>query len=295
MANAGKDTNGSQCAQALRYFADLRPCFGNHPHILLPWLQVLPVHGALRLARRQARCAAPLTTPRVAVRARSTVTDTLHVLSDPAPARAAVVFGKVEEGMQIVRRMEACGTRSGKPTKAVTIADSGELPSRRQILSRLVAQKEEETNLRKDPLQARRRRRLEQGRGCEAGSAEVVVYSRGLAASTRHKTLRPQQTVCGGADVAAALLQRVAAQVNPDQESLQRLKQIRGEVDAPMRAPPPARTAQVRAQGPSASTDPWLSVMHASCETVGDVLTISALRSGSVLVCLLMTDAMNGS
>lgn len=52
------------------------------------------------------------------------------------------------------------------------------------------------------------------------------------------------------------MMRRGAAQVNPDQESLQRLKQIRGEVDAPMRAPPPARTAQVRAQGPPASTDP---------------------------------------
>ncbi|KAK9839477.1 hypothetical protein WJX81_004402 [Elliptochloris bilobata] len=96
-----------------------------------------------------------------------------------------VVFGKVEEGMQVVRRMEACGTRSGRPAKSVVIADCGELPSRRQILSRMVAQKEEEANLKKDPLQ-----------------------------------------------------------VNPDQESLQRLKLIRGEVDAPMRAPKPARTAQ---------------------------------------------------
>ena len=32
--------------------------------------------------------------------------------------------------------------------------------------------------------------------------------------------------------------------MNPDQDSLQRLRAIRGEVDAPMRAPKPARTAQ---------------------------------------------------
>ena len=57
--------------------------------------------------------------------------------------------------MQVVRRMEACGQRSGGPTKAVVIADSGELPSRRQILARLVERKEEEANLKKDPLQAR--------------------------------------------------------------------------------------------------------------------------------------------
>ena len=36
------------------------------------------------------------------------------------------------------------------------------------------------------------------------------------------------------------------AQVNPDQDSLQRLRLLRGEVDAPMRAPKPARTAQAR-------------------------------------------------
>lgn len=61
----------------------------------------------------------------------------------------------MEEGMQVVRRMEACGQRSGRPTKAVVIADCGELPSRRQILARLVERKEEEANLKKDPLQAR--------------------------------------------------------------------------------------------------------------------------------------------
>lgn len=57
--------------------------------------------------------------------------------------------------MQVVRRMEACGQRSGRPTKSVVIADCGELPSRRQILARLVERKEEEANLKKDPLQAR--------------------------------------------------------------------------------------------------------------------------------------------
>ncbi len=155
------------------------------------------MHGALRLARRQARCAALLTTPRLAVRARRQLTGAPHAPSDPAPARAAVVFGKVEEGMQIVRRMEACGTRSGKPTKAVTIADSGELPSRRQILSRLVAAKEEETNLRKDPLQARRRRRPRAGPGTSGGvgSRRPAPFGdlRRLAVSMRHQTVRFQQ------------------------------------------------------------------------------------------------------
>ena len=39
-----------------------------------------------------------------------------------------VVFGKVLEGMDVVRKIEAVGTQSGKPTKKVVIEDSGELP-----------------------------------------------------------------------------------------------------------------------------------------------------------------------
>ena len=38
-----------------------------------------------------------------------------------------VVFGKVIEGMDVVTAVEAVGTGSGRPTKTVTIVDSGEL------------------------------------------------------------------------------------------------------------------------------------------------------------------------
>ncbi|XP_005108744.1 peptidyl-prolyl cis-trans isomerase E [Aplysia californica] len=38
-----------------------------------------------------------------------------------------VVFGTVIEGMDVVRKMEAVGTKGGKPTKKVTIANCGEL------------------------------------------------------------------------------------------------------------------------------------------------------------------------
>jgi peptidylprolyl isomerase len=37
------------------------------------------------------------------------------------------VFGKVLEGEEIVRAVEAVGTNSGKPKSTVTIVDSGEL------------------------------------------------------------------------------------------------------------------------------------------------------------------------
>ncbi len=39
-----------------------------------------------------------------------------------------VVFGKVTEGMDIVRKIEALGSREGVPSKQVTISDCGELP-----------------------------------------------------------------------------------------------------------------------------------------------------------------------
>jgi cyclophilin family peptidyl-prolyl cis-trans isomerase len=38
-----------------------------------------------------------------------------------------VVFGKVTSGMNVVKAMEAVGTEGGKPTKTVTIVDSGQL------------------------------------------------------------------------------------------------------------------------------------------------------------------------
>lgn len=38
-----------------------------------------------------------------------------------------VVFGEVLEGYDIVKEIEAVGSQSGKPSKSVVIADSGEL------------------------------------------------------------------------------------------------------------------------------------------------------------------------
>lgn len=40
-----------------------------------------------------------------------------------------VVFGQVTDGMSIVKKIEKIGSRSGAPTKVVTIADCGELKS----------------------------------------------------------------------------------------------------------------------------------------------------------------------
>ena len=61
-----------------------------------------------------------------------------------------VVFGKVMEGMSTVKRIENVGSRSGRTIAKVVIADCGELPSRRQILAKIKAEKEMEVKLRED-------------------------------------------------------------------------------------------------------------------------------------------------
>lgn len=38
-----------------------------------------------------------------------------------------VVFGKVVEGMDLVKKMESCGTQTGKPSTKVSIANCGQL------------------------------------------------------------------------------------------------------------------------------------------------------------------------
>ena len=55
--------------------------------------------------------------------------------------------------MPLVRRIESCGSRSGKTLKPITIAECGELPSQRQILAKRRAEREEMVNLKQDPLQ----------------------------------------------------------------------------------------------------------------------------------------------
>ena len=38
-----------------------------------------------------------------------------------------VVFGKVVEGMDVVKKMESCGSKSGKTKKTVVISNCGQL------------------------------------------------------------------------------------------------------------------------------------------------------------------------
>lgn len=48
----------------------------------------------------------------------------------PVPGRLDgkhVVFGHVTEGMEVVRKIESLGSKSGKPTKKIVITDCGQL------------------------------------------------------------------------------------------------------------------------------------------------------------------------
>lgn len=51
----------------------------------------------------------------------------------------AVVFGRVIEGLPLLRKLDALGSRSGKPAQCVTVSDCGELASKRQIMAKLQA------------------------------------------------------------------------------------------------------------------------------------------------------------
>ena len=44
------------------------------------------------------------------------------------PTGKHVVFGKVLEGYDVVQKIEKVGSQSGKPSKTVRIAESGEVP-----------------------------------------------------------------------------------------------------------------------------------------------------------------------
>ncbi|KAL4429581.1 hypothetical protein ABPG77_008630 [Micractinium sp. CCAP 211/92] len=63
-----------------------------------------------------------------------------------------VVFGKVTEGMAVVRRMEGLGSRSGRTAQKIFIADCGELPSRRQIMAKILREREEAAAMKQDPV-----------------------------------------------------------------------------------------------------------------------------------------------
>lgn len=122
MANAGKDTNGSQ------FFLCTVAC---------PWLD--GKHGESTLqctGRKQRRRSLPIAHVLLAPAAKLLCSFPL-LCSTILSSCPAVVFGRVTEGQGLLQKVNAVGTRSGKPKQRVVIVDCGELPSKRQIMLKL--------------------------------------------------------------------------------------------------------------------------------------------------------------
>ena len=64
----------------------------------------------------------------------------------------AVVFGAVVEGMGVVKRMEAVGSKSGATARRVIISSCGQLESKLQKALKLAAERSEQEEFMKDPL-----------------------------------------------------------------------------------------------------------------------------------------------
>jgi peptidylprolyl isomerase len=96
MANAGPNTQGSQ------FFITT---------VTTPWLDGKSTSLAPQESSRPINC----------------ILLTLLLLLISHAGKHAV-FGKVIEGMDVVKKVEKQGSRSGKPAKEIRIASSGELP-----------------------------------------------------------------------------------------------------------------------------------------------------------------------
>mmetsp|Transcript_29203 Transcript_29203/g.64548 ORF Transcript_29203/g.64548 Transcript_29203/m.64548 type:complete len:498 (-) Transcript_29203:188-1681(-) len=157
-----------------------------------------------------------------------------------------VVFGKVVEGMSIVKRMEVVGSRNGKTSRRVIVADCGQLPSKMQMLLKLKAEKEELAKLKADPIaldpDAESRRRLAElkaplqpsGQQAKAAAADGAAASKGDAAP--EQATRPDDGAAaaagGGAEMSGededeALPEGADpyANMNPRQRKLYELRQ----------------------------------------------------------------------
>jgi hypothetical protein len=68
------------------------------------------------------------------------------------PALCAVVFGAVVEGMGVLKRMEAVGSKSGASARRVEISNCGQLESKLQKALKVAAERSEQAEYMKDPL-----------------------------------------------------------------------------------------------------------------------------------------------
>ena len=173
----------------------------------------------------------------------------------PCPA---VVFGRVTEGQGLLQKVNAVGTRSGKPKQRVVIVDCGELPSKRQIMLKLqvltlsVLHKPQGSALCVWHQSTIRRQagheQLQDGHILHIslaglGSLQLLdMWCRGPMSChviDLHFQAEKEELVA---------LKNSAPEVDADEESRARLAALRGEDAGPKKAVDlPFRTAQVRA------------------------------------------------
>eukprot|EP00803_Ostreobium_quekettii_P002717 evm.model.scf_361.10 EVM.evm.TU.scf_361.10 scf_361:88853-94390(-) len=63
-----------------------------------------------------------------------------------------VVFGRLIEGNGVMKRIEACGSRSGKTLKPVVISDCGQISNNLEYIRKLQEERKELEALRQDPI-----------------------------------------------------------------------------------------------------------------------------------------------
>jgi cyclophilin family peptidyl-prolyl cis-trans isomerase len=142
------------------------------------------------------------------------------ILTDPAPWLDGkhCCFGKVTEGLPVVKKIEAVGSRSGRPSRQPVIVDCGELPSRRQILAKIRAEQAEEVQLRTDPNdidpdeEARLRLKALREGAIGAGKAK-----RGIPVKTAQDELREIEEAERAAAAAKAAEEKIADQEEPQE------------------------------------------------------------------------------
>ncbi|KAI3435791.1 hypothetical protein D9Q98_001849 [Chlorella vulgaris] len=138
-----------------------------------------------------------------------------------------VVFGRVTEGMPVVRRMEALGSRNGRTSQKIYIADCGELPSKRQIMAKILKEREEAASLKQDPVfvdpdaEARARLKALQGGGDGGGAAAAAGGEGGAKAP--YKTAQDELRELEEKEAAEAAARQAAATTAAAQQQRQQL------------------------------------------------------------------------
>ena len=149
-----------------------------------------------------------------------------------------VVFGKVSEGLSVARQIESVGSRSGKPSRRVIIAECGELASRRQILGKIQAEKAEEAELRRDPNlinpDDEARQRLKALREASSSSSTILATKKSkLIGKTAQEELREIEEAEQWAAVEKAAAAAKEDEEEEEDEEHQQQQQISERVRAP--------------------------------------------------------------